>query len=397
MRLQPTTRHTVGVTEPDQQTTRNDTGIETGAVSRHPKRARRGLSLRRWAKRIGIGVLALIVVVVAGGSGYEAIARHQAASDYPPRGRMIDIGGRSIHLDCRGTGSPTVVFESGLDISGSLDWDLVHDQIATTTRACAYDRAGIMWSDPKSSHQNGDAVAEDLHATLAASGEKGPFVLVGHSMGGPYATIYTKKHPGQVAGLVLVDASHPDQEQRFSVALKEPMATAEESRAPASQRIPADHLAWTGVGRLMPATTVTGGDTAFPADMVAKALAYLPTSASAALDERDAVRETVKQAGTFRDFGDRPMVILCAGRPASDKDLKASGQTRKYADTQQSVWQALHVEESSWSTRGRLVLVPDSRHYIQIDRPDVVIAAVRDVVASVRNPSAPFNTATTTE
>ena len=391
MRLQPAIRHTVGVTEPNQQTTRHD----NGTVSQHPKRPRRGSSLRRWANRIGIGVLALIVVVVAGGSGYEAFARHQAASDYPPRGRMIDIGGRSIHLDCRGTGSPTVVFESALGVSGSLDWNLVHDQIARTTRACSYDRAGIMWSDQKTSHQNGDAVVEDLHATLVAAGEKAPFVLVAHSVGGEYATIYTNKYPGQVAGLVLVDASHPEQEQRLSAALKEPMATAEESQAPASERILAD-LAWTGVVRLMPATIVTQGETAFPAEVVAKALAYLPTSASAALDEGDASRETDKQVGTFRDLGDRPMVVLCAGHPASDKDLKSWGETRRYNDTQESVWKALHVEEASWSTRGRLVLVPDSGHFMQFDRPEVVIAAVRDVVASVRTPSAPFDTATVT-
>ncbi|HEY8718158.1 hypothetical protein [Pengzhenrongella sp.] len=84
-----------------------------------------------------------------------------------------------MHLDCRGTGSPTVVFESGLDVNGSLAWDAVHDAIDTTTGACAYDRAGIMWSDPKDSPQSAVAVAEDLHATLAAAGESLPGVLEG--------------------------------------------------------------------------------------------------------------------------------------------------------------------------------------------------------------------------
>jgi len=356
--------------------------------------ARRGSSLLRWAKRIGIGLLALIVVVVAGGSGYEAIARHQAASDYPARGRMIDIGGRSIHLDCRGTGSPTVVFESGLSATGSLDWDAVHDQIARTTRACAYDRAGLMWSDPKSSHQNGDAIAEDLHATLATAGEKAPFVLVGHSIGGSYATIYTKKFPGQVSGLVLVDPSHPDQERRVDIALKQPMATADESRAPASERIPAD-LAWTGLVRLMPTPDLSDGVKSVPADVVVKGVAYFPTSFSAMLDEVDAMRETFKEAGAFRQFGDRPLVVLSAAS-VSDKDLNRSGKTRKGYDADRALYMTLHAEEASWSTRGRLVLVPDSSHVIQYDRPDLVIAAVRDVVASVRNPAAPFDTATVT-
>ena len=359
--------------------------------------ARRGSAIGRWVKRIGIGLLALIVVAVAGGSGYEAIARHQASSDYPPRGRMIDIGGRSIHLDCRGTGSPTVVFEAGTTVSGALDWDLVHDPIATTTRACAYDRAGIMWSDPKSSHQSAEAIAEDLHATLAAAGEKTPFVLVAHSLGGSYSAVYTKKYPGQVAGVVLVDPSHPDELQRMAVASKQPVPTAQDVRAPAVLRIAAD-LAWTGVFRLVPArATIMAESKSISADVVAKTLAYLPTTASAWLDDSEAMIETRKDAGTFRDFGDRPLIVLHGGHPISDKELKSGGETRKEYDAAQDLLATLHSEEAAWSTRGRLVLVPDSNHYIQFDRPDVVIAAVRDVVASVRHPSAPFDTATITK
>jgi len=110
---------------------------------------------------------------------------------FPLQGKLVDIGGRRIQLDCRGTGSPIVIFESGLDINGSLSWSAVHDEIAKTTRACAYSRAGIMWSDPKDGPQNAKTIAEDLHAALAAAGEKPPFVLVGHSLGGPYIMTYT--------------------------------------------------------------------------------------------------------------------------------------------------------------------------------------------------------------
>ena len=162
-------------------------------------------------------------------------------------------------------------------------------------------------------------------------------------------------------------------------------------------RLAAD-LAWTGVVRLIPARDMIMAESkSIPADVVAKTLAYLPTTVSAYFDEGDAIPATLKEAGTFRGFGDRPMVVLCAGHPASDQDLKSSGETRKDNDTQSAVWTALHVEEASWSTRGRLVLVPKAGHYIQFDRPDVVIGAVRDVVASVRDSSAPFDTATVTE
>ena len=156
----------------------------------------------------GLAVLALILFAMIVGFTYERSARNRAAAEFPPPGKMIDIGGRRIQLDCRGTGTPTVVFESGLDINGSLSWDMVQDTIAQTTRTCSYSRAGIMWSDRSDRHQNGKAIAEDLHAALAEAGEKPGFVLVGHSLGGPYIMTFTKYYGAEVAGLVFVEPLH---------------------------------------------------------------------------------------------------------------------------------------------------------------------------------------------
>ena len=120
----------------------------------------------------------LTVVIVLIGITYEKFAQDQALIDFPPTGKLVDIGERKIHLDCRGYGSPIVVFESGLDTSGSLSWSMVHDKVAKTTRACAYDRAGMMWSDTRSNHQEllGKAIAEDLYETLSSADEKPPYV-----------------------------------------------------------------------------------------------------------------------------------------------------------------------------------------------------------------------------
>jgi len=171
--------------------------------------------MKRWIGRIALGLALLLVLIVLVGAGYEAAGRRRAAREFPPPGKLVDIGGRRIQLDCRGAGSPTVVFESGLDINGSLSWSAVHDSIAKTTRACAYSRAGIMWSDPSEGPQTAKTIAEDLHATLRAAREQPPFVMVGHSVGGPYIMTYTKYFGSEVAGLVFVDATHPDQVARF--------------------------------------------------------------------------------------------------------------------------------------------------------------------------------------
>src|SRR5689334_14700140 len=104
--------------------------------------------MKRWAKRIAVGIGALLLVAIVFGSIAEMVMRKRAASRYPAPGQLVDVGGRRIQLDCRGSGSPTVVLESGLDNLGSVSWALVHDSIAATSRTCGYSRAGIMWSDP---------------------------------------------------------------------------------------------------------------------------------------------------------------------------------------------------------------------------------------------------------
>src|SRR5262245_45342615 len=190
--------------------------------------------------------VAFAAFLLAVGAIWEHVEHQRAVRDFPAPGRLIDIGGRHIHIDCRGAGSPTVVFESGLDLFGSLSWAKVHDAVAKFTCACAYSRAGIIWSDDKDGPHDGEGVARDLHATLRAAGESGPFVLAGHSTGGPYITICTKLYGDEVAGLVYVEASHPDQKKRFEAALGKPL------EAPAMVKAAkfAEGLSWTGVVRL---------------------------------------------------------------------------------------------------------------------------------------------------
>ena len=122
--------------------------------------------MKRWAKRIAVGLGGLLVLAIVFGASAEALMRSRAARNYPAPGRLVDIGGRHIQLDCRGAGSPTVILESGLDNLGSLSWALVHDSIATTTRTCAYSRAGIMWSDADPGAFDSKRVSEDLHIAL---------------------------------------------------------------------------------------------------------------------------------------------------------------------------------------------------------------------------------------
>jgi pimeloyl-ACP methyl ester carboxylesterase len=195
-------------------------------------------------KMIALGLLALLVLALAVGAAWEQIARRAAASRFPPPGKLVDIGGRTIQLDCRGSGSPTVVLIHGLDAGGALSWSAVHDSIARTTRTCAYSRAGIMWSDPTPAFTPAGMV-EDLHAALTAGGERAPFVLVGHSLGGPINLLFTRRYGDEVAGLVMVDATHPEQFIRFKR-----IGISTENIAVRALEVAAA-LSWTGAVRLL--------------------------------------------------------------------------------------------------------------------------------------------------
>lgn len=321
-------------------------------------------------------IVSLVLLVVIVGVVYEMMGRSRAAREFPPQGQLVDIGGRRIQLDCRGTGSPTVIFESGLDINGSLSWSAVHDEVAKTTRACAYSRAGIMWSDPKDGPQNAKTIAEDLHATLVKAGEKPPFVLVGHSLGGPYIMTYTKYFGADVAGLVFVDASHPDQVQRFKAVT---------SHAPSSMIMlikAGAAFAWTGAVRIAPLSSK--GVPHQPPLAVQAMAAYAPTSLGPMLKEIESLDQTLAEAGTFRQLGNRPVYVLTSMAPLPKEALVSLKITTEQGAQYKEIWKEMHVEEASWSLKGQHQLVADAGHYIQFDRPDIVIEAVKSVVNSVR-------------
>ncbi len=327
-------------------------------------------------------LLLFIIFSTIFGAVYELISRRRTANEFPVIGKLVDIGGRRIQLDCRGVGRPTVVFESGLDINGSLSWSVIHDQVAKTTRACAYSRAGIMWSDPSGGAQNGRTIAEDLHRTLRYAGEKAPYVLVGHSMGGPYIMIYTKYFGSEVAGLVFVDASHPDEVERFKAitSLTEPVWLRLIARAGAA-------LAWTGMTRAIIVPLVEKSAREYwrlrkwPSDAV---LAYSATSLDSIVNETDAFEESLADAGTARQLNDRPVFVLTGMEPLSAEVLAYFKLTPEQGKQYQEIWKSMHDEEASWSTQSQHQLVFDAGHYVQFDQPDVVISAVQSVVDRVR-------------
>jgi pimeloyl-ACP methyl ester carboxylesterase len=246
-------------------------------------------------------VLAALALSSVGGLA-QTLAENSLRTGAAP-GRVVDVdGGHQLHLQCVGSGSPTVVLNNSLGGS-SAAWTRVLDAAALTTRVCAYDRAGQGWSEPAEEPQDSAAVVADLHRLLEHAGEKGPFVLAGHSAGGAYAMAYAARHPDDTAGLALLDSMTPEQ---FTVLPDYPGQYSALRRlygvAPSLTRI--------GVGQL--ARALTTAEPPGEAGEQALAVAVSPRNWRTARDELSTYRRALAQAGELTTIGAKPLVVLSA-------------------------------------------------------------------------------------
>ncbi len=313
----------------------------------------------------------LVIVFGAGfatacvGLVYEHLGRRAAMRDFPPPGRLVEFDGKLSHIHCIGQGSPTVVLEAGLDTDGSQTWTPIQSQIAETTRVCSYDRAGILWSEPRAEPRDANRAADELQRLLRAAGETPPYVLVGHSLGGLLVRVYAHRFPAEVAGVVLVDGSHPRQFERYPEPVRQMLARVDSMRP---SRLTA-RLAFTfGVARLR-----TPAPKAPPRAFLWRSIPYGYYGEVAA---RDAMSAQAEEAGSL---GDRPLVVLTAGK-ASPMPGVSDSVLAEFYDT----WVALQTELAALSTNSIHRVVEGSSHYIHEDSPDAVVEAIGQVVESVR-------------
>ena len=265
-------------------------------------RARRDLPSRfgRWL----LYSISVLLAVAALGTAYESWAESADRRNLPPSGRLVDVGGRRLHLDCTGAGSPTVVLLPGFG-GFSSTWAWIAPAIADDTRVCAYDRAGRAWSEGDDSEQDGIALAADLHALLASAQVPAPYVLAGHSFGGLAAMTFAERYPRDVAGMVLLDATSP---HMFTGIATYPRFYEGYRRVTAL--FPS--LARLGVGRV----AYRSAFDAMPPRVREAGVAFSST-ARFARSERDEWAEApalMRQAGALRTLGDRPLIVLTAGR-----------------------------------------------------------------------------------
>lgn len=320
--------------------------------------------MKKWLGRLaaGAGILLLgpVLLVLAASPFVRRIAVQRAERDFPPPGRLVEIDGRRSHIHCTGTGSPTILLESGLDTRGSMSWAGIRDELSRVSRVCAYDRAGVMWSEARGGPRDAERIAGELHALLAGAEESPPYVLVGHSLGGALVRVYDARYPGEAAGFVLVDSSHPEQESRFPAEVR-----ALFGGGPA---LPG----WV-VGALTPYGALAGRPRA-PHD------AYLWRSVADGVMRESAAADAIfAQAARTGPLGDRPLVVLTAGLAPPLPRVSEAGNAEMRRVTGE-----LQRELARLSTASDHRIVEGAGHYVHWDRPEAVVAAIRDVVAAVR-------------
>ncbi|MFC0222851.1 alpha/beta fold hydrolase [Nocardioides zeicaulis] len=247
----------------------------------------------------------LVLTAAAVGAGARQVTVDPFAEANPASGMTVSVRGHDLHIDCRGQGSPTVVLFNGLG-EFSASWARIVDGTTPTTRVCAYDRAGQGWSDDVDQPQDAVTAAEDLHAVLDAAGENGPFVLAGHSIGGPYALTYAHQYPDETAGLVLIDSTSPHQ---FTAIPSYPGTYAMLRRIYGVM----PSLARLGLGSLLAGSHLPGGAAGAVDDMNAS-----PRGGRNARDEVSMLPEVFAQAQALTTFGSRPLVVLTSADTAHD-------------------------------------------------------------------------------
>lgn len=178
------------------------TDTSTRQTTKRPLRKR----LLLWSGRVLGSLLALLLI----GASYQVIATVRDAQALPPPGQLVDVGDYKLHLSCIGEGAPTVILESGQANNVSV-WAWVQPAVAKTTRVCAYDRAGVGWSEASPHPRDAQHIATELHTLLTNAGIAAPYVLVGHSFGGLVTHVYAGQYSAEVAGLVWLDVEHPEQ------------------------------------------------------------------------------------------------------------------------------------------------------------------------------------------
>ncbi|HEY6073231.1 MAG TPA: alpha/beta hydrolase [Anaerolineales bacterium] len=317
---------------------------------------RRGRGCLFW---LGVGLASLLGLMLVGYI-FEPVAEAADDKAYSPPGQLVDVGGYRLHIHCTGTGSPTVVIDAGLG-DWSTMWAWVQPEVAKTTQVCTYDRAGYGWSDPGPLPRDAAQFAKELHTLLHNANIPGPYVLVGHSLGGLPVRVFTNTYPSEVAGVVLIESMSPGQFRQSSANTAHPAYAK-------PQPIPIfGALARIGFVRLLVRPLGLIPHLPPEAEKAYFSRMVRPTYLQAYFgDESRGMPESGAEAAAVKTFGDIPLIVLTARLNTTPG------------------WQEWQTELLGLSSNSQQLYAEKSGHNIEIDQPEAAIAAIVKMVEMVR-------------
>jgi pimeloyl-ACP methyl ester carboxylesterase len=331
---------------------------------------------RRFGRAVRRGAIAVLVTLGAlavAGAGYNWLAVRHLRSIYAPPGKLYAVNGKAMHLYCTGEGAPTLVLEAGMG-NDSLIWVKVQPPLSKTTRVCSYDRIGVGWSEAQDGGRDSNSVADRLHALLSEAGVRGPIVLMGHSIGGLHTRAYASRFPDEVAGLVLVDSPAPFELTNVPAEVRVLRHRADRDMAMRKWRTAL------GVARLMgECSRVQPGFEPY-ADWL-KADSCIPSHFDAILAEAAASEMSGQETLGKGPFGDLPVLIISSDPNESPAGSPFSAETLRRMAT---VRDAGQEDLKKLSKRSRRLIAKGSRHYVQIDRADLLNRELPVLIDEIR-------------
>lgn len=317
--------------------------------------------MRKILRWCAIAVLSTLAVGLVAAFGIEALARYSAESRFQPPGQLVDVGGYSLHVVMEGDGGPTVIFESGLDSYGHLPWFKVQESVSEHTTTLAYDRAGILWSDVAPDGKSLTSISRDLAALLQAVDAPRPYIVVGHSVAGITLRRFIDRHRDDIAGIVLVDVSHPTQTERYPPKVPPRLLMSLMSNSGFIRRASA--------GRLYPNTDEN--------DFINQAgPALMHRSNKGQYDEAANLVQMSEQAGEIDFFDDIPLTVISA--TAMFENIEAMNPEQKETANMR---RELQLDLLELSTDSKQILATSSNHYVQLEQPDLVVDAILELLS----------------
>lgn len=326
-------------------------------------------------KPISIKVILAIVIsfvsLISIGVIYEQINRLKSVDKFQPDGEFISVNQHKLHYLKKGDGGPTIIFESGLDPGGHLPWYKVQDEYSKSYTTISYDRAGVLWSERGNSSKSCEEISNELTQLLEKTNCPKPYIVVGHSLAGLFLRDFIIKNKQDIIGVVFVDVSHPEQDDRKSNALKA-------LSKPTSPWV-IKFASASGLLHLFYNNTYPTTNRDDQINQIVRSMFY--KGIDTFTEEQKSVKSMLIDSKKIQSFDSIPLKIITGYSPDRYNKIGDMNLSDEFFDYKME----LQKDLLKLSTKSEQILARKSGHYIQLEEPEIIINAINSIVLNNKN------------